>query len=571
MTLDPDTCYRAVVARDPRFDGRFFTGVTSTGIYCRPVCPARTPARANMRFFVHAGAAEAAGFRACRRCRPETSPGSPDWNVRADLAARAVRLIADGYVDAHGIGGLAARLAVTQRHLHRLLVAELGAGPQALARTARLQTARRLLAETTMPVTEVAFASGFSSVRQFNASVRESSGRTPSQLRARARRTGPGSLGARDEAGAPGTWLTLRLACREPFDVAGWLGFLAARAIPEVEQVTADRYARTVQTAAGPGIIELLPRPGQGHVLLRARLSGLGAVGPVVGGARRLLDADADPAAIGAALASDDLIAPLVRTRPGLRVPGAYDGFELAVRAVLGQQVSVAAASTFAGRLAARHGVPLTADSAPNDPSGTSTGPASGPARARGADATTGPPAGVLPAPAPAAGATPDTPATPDTSGSPVRPASPVRHASPPGLSVIFPGPDVLADADLDGLGLTKARQRTLRALAAAAASGRLTLDPGADPGELAARLAELPGIGPWTIGYILMRAAGDPDAFPAADLGLRRALARLGAPAGHAARWRPWRAYAAMHLWSWPAQPDVAWPAPPDVLAPAS
>jgi AraC family transcriptional regulator of adaptative response / DNA-3-methyladenine glycosylase II len=536
-----------MLARDPRFDGRFFTGVSSTGIYCRPVCPARTPARANMRFFAHAGAAEAAGFRACRRCRPETSPGSPDWNVRADLAARAVRLIADGYVDAHGISGLAARLAVTQRHLHRLLVAELGAGPQALARTARLQTARRLLAETAMPVTEVAFASGFSSVRQFNASVRESSGRTPTQLRARAWRTGPGRLGARDGAGTPGTWLSLRLACREPFDAAAWLGFLAARAIPGVEQVSADRYARTVRTAAGPGIIELIPRPGQGHVLLRARLSGLGAVGPVVGGARRLLDADADPAAIGAALAADELIAPLVRARPGLRVPGAYDGFELAVRAVLGQQVSVAAASTFAGRLAARHGVPLPAESVPDDPSGASPDPASGS----------------------------------------ITDAADARTAGLPGLSVVFPGPEVLADADLDGLGLTTARQRTLRALAAAAASGRLTLDPGTDPGELAARLAGLPGIGPWTTGYILMRAAGDPDAFPAADLGLRRALARLGAPAGHDARWRPWRAYAALQLWTWPAQPDaprpaqtepprparpdMAWPAPPAVLAPAS
>jgi AraC family transcriptional regulator of adaptative response / DNA-3-methyladenine glycosylase II len=510
MTLDPDTCYRAMVARDPRFDGRFFTAVTSTGIYCRPICPARTPARVNMRFFAHAATAEAAGFRACRRCRPEASPGSPEWNVRADLAARAVRLIADGYVDSHGIGGLAARLAVTQRHLHRLLVAELGAGPQALARTARLQTARRLLAETSMPITDVAFASGFSSVRQFNASVRESSGRSPSELRTRARRTGPGGQGARDSAGAPGTWLTLRLACREPFDAAEWLGFLAARAIPGVEQVTQDRYARSVQTAAGPGVIELIPRPGQGHVLLRARLSGLGAVSPVVGRARRLLDADADPAAIGAALATDGLLAPLVRARPGLRVPGAYDGFELAVRAVLGQQVSVAAASTFAGRLAAQHGTPLAPDGVSD---GLMGGLADGP-------------------------------------------------AGRPGPHVVFPGPDVLADADLTGLGLTTARQRTLRGLAAAVASGWLTLDPGADPGEIAARLAGLPGIGPWTIGYILMRAAADPDAFPGADLGLRRALARLGAPAGHPARWRPWRAYAAMHLWAWPEQPQVLAPA---------
>ncbi len=526
MTLDPDTCYQAVVARDPRFDGRFFTAVTSTGIYCRPICPARTPARGNMRFFAHAASAEAAGFRACRRCRPEASPGSPEWNVRADLAARAVRLIAEGYVDSHGIGGLAARLAVTQRHLHRLLVAELGAGPQALARTARLQTARRLLAETSMPITEVAFASGFSSVRQFNASVRESSGRSPSQLRARAWRTGPGGQGARDSAGIPGTWLTLRLTYREPFDAAGWLGFLAARAIPGVEQVTGDRYTRSVPTAAGPGIIELIPRPGQGHVLLRARLSGLGAVNPVVSRARRLLDADADPAAIGAALAADGLLAPLVRARPGLRVPGAYDGFELAVRAVLGQQVSVAAASTFAGRLAARYGTPLAA-------------------------AATDVAAGVI-TEAPAG-------------------ATQARPAGPPALRVVFPGPEVLAEADLTGLGLTTARQRTIRALAAAVAGGRLTLDPGADPGEIAARLAGLPGIGPWTIGYILMRAAADPDAFPEADLGLRRGLARIGAPAGHPARWRPWRAYAAMHLWTWPAEPDVTRLTQPEVLAPAS
>ncbi len=501
MTLDFDTCYRAVAARDSRFDGRFFTAVTSTGIYCRPICPARTPARANLRFYAHAGAAEAAGFRACRRCRPEASPGSPDWNARADLAARAVRLIADGYVDEHGISGLAARLAVTQRHLHRLLVAELGTGPLALARTARLQTARRLLAETTMPITEVAFASGFSSVRQFNASVLESSGRTPSQVRAGARRTGAraGLPAGPDPDGAPGTWLTLRLACREPFDAAGWLGFLAARALPGVEQVTADRYTRTVRTAAGPGIIELVPRPGQGHVLLLARLSGLGAVGPVVGRARRLLDADADPLAIGATLAADDVLAPLVRARPGLRVPGAYDGFELAVRAVLGQQVSVAAASTFAGRLAARYGVLL--------PGGPGHGPA-----------------GRAPAGAPGPG------------------------------RIVFPDPGALAGADLSGLGLTTARQRTLGALAEAAVAGRLNLDPGADPEEIAARLREVPGIGPWTIGYILMRAAADPDAFPDADLGLRRAMTRLGIPPGYEARWRPWRAYAAMHLWTSPA-----------------
>ena len=505
MTLDSDTCYRAVLARDPRFDGRFFTAVTSTGIYCRPVCPARTPARRNMRFYPHAGAAEAAGFRACRRCRPEASPGSPDWNVRADLAGRAVRLIADGYVDEHGVDGLARRLAVTERHLRRLLVTELGAGPLALARSMRMQTARRLLAETAMPVTEIAFASGFASVRQFNATFLESYGKPPSALRPMLRRPAADGGKAADSA-----WLTLRLAAREPFDGAALLGFLALRAIPGVERVTGGTYARTIRAPGGAGLIELtLPgalAPGSGppgrHVLLRARLPALRGVGQVVSRCRQLLDADADSCAIDAVLAADDLLAPLVAARPGLRVPGAYDGFELAVRAVLGQQVSVPAARTLAGRLAGRLGTRLE---------------------------------------------------LPD--GSP---------------SVVFPGPADLAGAGLAGLGLTTARQATLRALAAAVAGGRLELDHGADPEETAARLGELPGIGPWTIAYILMRAVGDPDAFPASDLGLRRALDGLGGSTGQAGRWRPWRAYAAVHLWTWAAARPATKPRSPAGARPA-
>jgi AraC family transcriptional regulator of adaptative response / DNA-3-methyladenine glycosylase II len=505
MTLDFDTCYRAVLARDPRFDGRFYTAVTSTGIYCRPVCPARTPARRNMRFYPHAGAAEAAGFRACRRCRPEASPGSPEWNVRADLAGRAVRLIADGYVDEHGVDGLARRLAVTERHLRRLLVAELGAGPLALARSVRMQTARRLLAETAMPVTAIAFASGFSSVRQFNAAFLESYGRPPSSLRPALRGRAPGG-GA---AGPGAAWLTLKLACREPFDGQALLAFLAPRAVPGVEQVTGDRYTRTIRAPGGPGLIELtLPQPdGAGtrprYVLLRARLPRLGGVGTVVSRCRQLLDLDADACAIGAALAGDGLLAPLVAARPGLRVPGTYDGFELAVRAVLGQQVSLPAARTLAGRLADRFGTRLD-------------------------------PAGAAP-------------------------------------SVLFPGPADLAEADLSGLGLTTARQATLRALAAAVAAGTLELDHGADPQATAARLAELPGIGPWTISYILLRAVRDPDAFPAADLGLRRALGHLGGTADRAERWRPWRAYAAVHLWTWSAGGPATGGGSPSAARPAS
>jgi AraC family transcriptional regulator, regulatory protein of adaptative response / DNA-3-methyladenine glycosylase II len=608
VTLDSDTCYRAVIARDPRFDGRFFTGVTSTGIYCRPICPARTPARRNMRFFPHAGAAEAAGFRACRRCRPEASPGSPDWNARADLAARAVRLIADGYADEHRISGLARRLAVTDRHLRRLLLAELGATPIALARTTRLQTARRLLAETGMQITEIAFASGFSSVRQFNASFQEAYGRPPSALRSAPPRSrtprsrtprsrtprsgtsrsgtslsrtsrprvprpsrpgqalatgldgpaGPGAAGelAPGEPAASGTWLTLRLACREPFDGQSLLRFLAARAIAGVEAVSPERYARTVRVPGGSGLIELVPPParrdggegqagraahraqagqhgrarqrgqaGEAQVLLRVRLTSLRGVGQVVSRCRRVFDLDADPQAIAAALAADEALAPLVAARPGLRVPGAYDGFELAVRAVLGQQVSVRGASTLAGRLAARHGTPVDA---PPDPAGQ---PGSG---APGA----GPAAGPAGAPGP--------------------------------LTVLFPRPAELADADLSGLGLTTGRQVTLRTLAAACATGALSLDPGADPEETAARLAELPGVGPWTVAYIMMRGAGDPDAFPGSDLGLRRAMARLGLEPGHAGRWRPWRAYAAVHLWAALAEP-AALSEPATLFGPAT
>jgi len=536
MTLDFDTCYRAVLARDARFDGRFFTGVTSTGIYCRPICPARTPGRGNMRFFPHPGAAEAAGFRACRRCRPETSPGSPDWNVRADLAARAVRLIADGYVDEHGVTGLAARLAVTERHLRRLLLAELGAGPLALARTTRLQTARRLLAETSMPVTEIAFASGFASVRQFNTSFAESYGQPPSALRQHA---AAGHAPERAAGQADGTWLTLRLAGRTPLDGGALLDFFALRAVPGIEQVTGGTYRRTVHTPGGPAIIELRlaaaaegpgvrgggasgPVPGQ--VLLRARLPRLRGLGQVVSRCRQLLDLDADPQAINTVLAADDVLAPLVAARPGLRVPGAYDGFELAVRAVLGQQVSLAAARTFARRIAARHGGRLPPPAGGGMTGGGMTGGGMAGDAAAGGETAGGGTAGNTAAAA---------------SGEP---------------ALLFPQAADLAEADLSGLGLTTARQATLRALATAVASGGLALDQGADPEETAARLAELPGVGPWTAAYILMRAVGDPDAFPASDLGVRRALERLGGDPAQARRWRPWRAYAAVHLWAWEA-----------------
>ena len=484
--LDFESCYRALQSRDPRFDDRFFTAVTSTGVYCRPVCPAQTPRRENVRFYRFAAAAEAAGFRACRRCRPDASPGSADWNVRADLVARALRLIAEGVVDAEGVDGLAARLAVSERHLHRQLVAEVGTGPLALARTRRAQTARVLVEQTGLPLTEVAFAAGFSSIRQFNESVQAAFGRTPSELRRRARRPGAPAL---DSSGV----LTLRLAYRPPFEAGALLGYLAKRAVPGLEEVTGGRFRRVLALPRSAAVAELEPppaaSPAANQVQLRLRLDDLSDLGVAVQRCRQLLDLDAEPAAVAEVLGADPVLAPLLAARPGLRVPGAADGFEMAVRAILGQRISVAGATTLAGRLVTVLGEPL---------------------------------------------------AVPDGR-----------------LTRRFPTPERLADADLDGTGLTRGRAEAVRTLARAVAKGEIELDRGADRARTARALLALPGVGPWTVAYVAMRALGDPDAFPVTDLGLRRALEAHGLPGDPAAvtaraeRWRPWRAYAVLHLWT--------------------
>lgn len=476
MLLDFDACYRAVRSRDTRFDGRFYTAVRSTGIYCRPSCPAQTPLGRNVRFYRHAAAAERAGFRACRRCRPEVGPEAPEWDVRADLVGRALRLIADGVVDAEGVDGLARRLAVGQRHLHRLFVAEVGVGPLAVARTHRAHLARRLLDDTSLPVAQVAFAAGFSSVRQFNATMRAVYGRTPTGLRAPDRPAAPRRL-------------ALRLAFRPPLRVDDLLGFLRRRALPGVEHVDGTCYRRTIRTTGGGGVLELEPVPDDGVVWLRLRTEDPRALTAVVQRSRRLLDLPADTGVIERTLAADPLLAPLVARRPGLRLPGAFDGFEQAVRAVVGQQVSVRAATGVAGRLVAALGEPLAT------------------------------PAG--------------------------------------GLTHLFPLPERVADADLDGLGMPRRRAETLRRLATAVRDGDVALDGSADPDEASAALLALPGVGPWTVASIRMRALRDPDALPAGDLGLRRALADGRGPAtparvrDRAERWRPWRGYAAMHLWA--------------------
>ena len=486
---DTEACYRVVKSRDERFDGVFYIGVTSTGIYCRPSCPAITPQRRNVTFHRTAAAAQAAGFRACKRCLPDATPGSPDWDVAADVAGRAMRLISDGVVEREGVEGLARRVGYTSRHLSRILVSELGAGPLALARAKRAQTARVLVETTTMTFAEVAFAAGFSSIRQFNDTVREVYAASPTDLRGRAR-------------GVPSSGhLELRLAVRAPFAAAELLGFLSARVVAGVESAGLGWYARTLRLPHGQGRVrlDLDGDPARTRfVRCLLEVTDLRDVAAAVERCRRLVDADCDPVAVEDALADDPVLARLVRRRPGLRVPGHVDGHELAVRAVLGQQVSVAGASTVAARLTARYGEALHGAS-------TSVTGETGPDR-------------------------------------------------------LFPTAEALAEVDPEDLPMPRARGRALNALCAALADGRVVLDRSADRDDVRARLLELPGIGPWTADYIALRALGHPDVFLATDLGVKQALGRLGshpAAAGESGeRWRPWRSYALVHLWASLADP---------------
>lgn len=364
---DFDRCYRAVQSRDARFDGWFVTAVLTTGIYCRPSCPVRLPLARNVCFYPTAAAAQRAGFRACRRCRPDASPGSPLWNVRADVVARAMRLIADGTVDRDGVSGLAARLGYTTRQLERLLQSEVGAGPMALARAQRVQTARILIETTSMAFSDVAFAAGFASIRQFNDTVRAACGTTPTMLRGRAGqcagRADSCSAGRTDWS--TGQTVSLRLAVREPFAYEGVFGHLAASAVPGCEEVTASGYRRTLRLPFGSGIVTLTPQ--RDHVRCALMLADVRDLSAAIGRCRRLLDLDADPVSVVEALSADGALRPVVATAPGQRIPGTVDPEELAVRAVLGQQVSLAAARTHTGRLVQAYGTPLA------DPAGALT------------------------------------------------------------------------------------------------------------------------------------------------------------------------------------------------------
>jgi AraC family transcriptional regulator of adaptative response / DNA-3-methyladenine glycosylase II len=475
MELDRDACYRALRTRDARFDGRFFTAVRTTGIYCRPICPARTPKLENVTFYPSAAAAHAAGFRPCLRCRPECAP---QLTGTSRTVSRALALIEDGALDDGDAPALALRLGIGERQLRRLFDQHLGASPLAVAQTRRVHLAKQLLHETNMKMVDVAFAAGFGSVRRFNDTFQRLYGRPPSALRREAAATRAPS----------GIALTLGYAA--PYDWDALRAFFAARAIPGVEDVGDAGYRRTIELDGHTGTIAVAPIAGRHALRATIHFTELRLLPAIIARVRALFDLRGDVAAIAAQLAEDPALAPLVAARPGLRVPGAWDPFELAVRAILGQQITVAAARQLAAKLVAAYGEPL--------PGGV-TGP----------------------------------------------------------LSRLFPRPERLAASDLSALGMPRARIASLRALADAAAKDPQLFERGGDLDAKVERLRALPGIGEWTAHYVAMRALREPDAFPAADVGLLRAMEAEGvrptaaALLARAERWRPWRAYAAQHLWS--------------------
>jgi AraC family transcriptional regulator, regulatory protein of adaptative response / DNA-3-methyladenine glycosylase II len=483
MHLDSDSCYRALLTRDARFDGVFFVAVHTTGIYCRPICPAQTPKREHITFVPTAAAAQAAGFRPCLRCRPETSPDLAAWHGTAATVSRAMSLIAVGALNNASVDNLAGRLGIGERQLRRLFAQHIGASPNAVAQTRRVLFAKQLITDTTMPMAQVALAAGFGSLRRFNDTFHALYGRPPRSMR---RVQG---------ADAPASAIMLTVPFKPPYDWPGIIGFLAARAIRGVESVQPDYYARSIQLNGAQGTIVLRKAERQNALVATIRFPVVTALPAIVARIRRMFDLAADPAVIGAQLAEDPVMAPLVAARPGLRVPGTWDGFELAVRGILGQQITVKAATALAGKLVALSGSALT--------------PADDPALAF------------------------------------------VTH--------VFPLPEEIARADDLGLalGMPRTRAAAIIGLAKAVVADASMFEPGRGLDEVIRRLRALPGIGEWTAQYIAMRALREPDAFPAADIGLMRAMATAdGRPTSaqllaHADAWRPWRAYAALHLWA--------------------
>jgi AraC family transcriptional regulator of adaptative response / DNA-3-methyladenine glycosylase II len=489
MDLDPDVCYRAIQTRDARFDGRLFVAVKTTGIYCRPVCPARTPLRQNVTFHASAASAQEAGYRACLRCRPETSPQLGAWNGASNTVSRALALIEAGALDSSSEDGgdvetLAERVGVGGRQLRRLFLQHLGATPIGVAQTRRVLLAKQLIHETDLPMGEVALAAGFGSVRRFNETFQQLYDRPPAALRRRKAPISP-----------PGEAISLTLRYRPPYDWDGMLAFLAMRAIPGVEHVDGNVYRRVIALDGAAGTIAVTPIGGD-RLSVAVRFPKPSALPRILARVRGVFDLSADPVGIGEVLSRDPDLARMVLLRPGLRVPGAWDGFELAVRAILGQQITVVQARKLAGDLVAAHGEPLA-----------ETSPGLG---------------------------------------------------AEPGLTHAFPSAERLAAADLSGMKMPGARIRCLSAMAAAIAADPNLLAPNASLTEIVARLRALPGIGEWTAQYIAMRQLREPDAFPAADVALMRALADADGVRptaekllARAEAWRPWRAYAALHLWA--------------------
>jgi len=473
MNIDPRVCSRARLSRDARFDGRFYIGVRTTYIYCRPICPARTVKEENVRYFLTAAAAADAGYRPCLRCRPELSPGTPAWFGTSTTVSRALRLISESSLEDRGVDGLAARLGIGPRQLRRLFLRHLGAPPVAVAKTRRLHFAKKLIDETCLPMGQIALAAGFGSVRRFNAAFRQTYKRTPTELR----------RSARVALAQPEHEYIFRLHFRPPFHWEGLLDFLSQRVVPGVEAVESGIYQRTISLNGESGTLAVSLSASRDALEVCISFPEPRWLFLIVERVRRMFDLSADPSEIGSRLGRDSLLIKRLAAMPGLRVPGCWDGFELSVRALLGQQVSVRAARTLAGRLVNRFGTQISTEST---------------------------------------------------------------------LTHLFPSPEQLAHADISSIGLTQARAESIRLLARAVVAGEINFASVVNLEEFQSRLCELPGIGHWTAQYIAMRALGDPDAFPAGDLGLLRAASSRNERdlARRAESWRPWRAYAALYLW---------------------
>ncbi len=481
MNLDWQVCSRARLSRDARFDGKFFIGVLGSGVYCRPICPAPTAKEKNVRYFASAAAAAEAGFRPCLRCRPECSPGTPAWLGTSNTVSRALRLIGESGLEDGGVEVLAARLGVGSRHLRRLFLQHLGATPGAVAHTRRLHFAKKLIDETSLPMSHIALAAGFGCVRRFNAAISKTYHRPPTQIRRLAHR----------RSSLPENQYLFRLRFRPPYQWESMLAFLAARAIPGVEAVEMGRYRRSISWNSSDGYFEVSLDQKHEALSVHIRFEDSRALFSIIERIRRMFDLNADWQAIAARLQTDPALARGIERVPGLRVPGCWNGFELATRAILGQQITVKGATALAGRIVSTFGRPFS---------------------------------------------------------------------SIGGLTHLFPAPDVLANARLTSVGLTNARAESIRALARAVCDGRINFEGVAESDTFLTRLCEIPGIGPWTAQYVAMRALGEPDAFPAGDLGLLRAL-ELESPRDlepRAEAWRPWRAYAALYLWNMASESNI-------------